>query len=88
MLPCDLRRVKIEVFDITEEREKILTVGEGMSYYLSYVFHRERVYEVVWAEKGFKQRISWEAQPVRSRKSAFRFPLFIAFLGSVSISGL
>jgi hypothetical protein len=61
-LPCDVRQVNVEVFDITGVRVKIIRPGGELHYYLSYMLHRERVYEIIWAEKGFKKRISWEAQ--------------------------
>ena len=60
--PCDARKVKLDAFDTTDERQKILR-GDGHDY-LSYLLHNERTYEVVCEEKHFKKTISW-SKPVR-----------------------
>jgi hypothetical protein len=55
--PCDARKVRLDAFDTTDERQKILR-GDGHDY-LSYLLHKERTYEVVCEEKHFKKTISW-----------------------------
>jgi hypothetical protein len=62
--PCDVREVRLDVFDTTDRREKI-SRGDGHTY-LTFILHKERTYEIV-DDHGFSKQISWISKAVRAR---------------------
>ena len=61
--PCDVREVRLDVFDTTDRREKV-SRGGGHTY-LTFILHKERTYEIVDG-RGFSKRVYWISKAVRT----------------------